>query len=115
MPRALIFLVPLFLVLLAAIACDGDEDGSPPGNRITPPSSLDEFLDQYVDEEIIEERCTYDPGDATVDCGDIPYQTDPPPADDDAQCAVLLVNDEPIAVRCSSEEPLTIIYYAIAR
>ena len=83
--------------------------------RITPPESAGEYLNQYAEEEIIEERCTFDSEDARVDCRNISYHPDPPPQDDDAECSVLLVNDEPIAVRCASQEPLAVIYYAIAQ
>ena len=133
MPRALIVLTTLFAALSVAVACGGTGDSSPnaegtasasiegtpvdgtPGvTRITPPESAGEYLNQYAEEEIIEERCTFDSKDARVDCRNIPYNVDPPPQDDDAECLILLVNDEPIAVRCASQEPLSVIYYAIA-
>ncbi len=130
MPRLLILLVPLLSFLLAASACNGNgsESRSPtpePGTTaqpidpnepigVTPPDSVTEFLNQYADEQINQVECTLDADAGQIACGENGlYSPDPAPPDPNAVCAVLLVNDEPIAVTCTSQTPLTANYYVI--
>ena len=140
MRRTLLLVLLLLIAALAVYGCGGGSkgssntprpgegspsaaaDGTPgaagtPGadNEIVPPDDLGEFLGRYVDKEITDERCSYDAAAVKVDCGDRgSYTPNPKPPDDEAGCAALIVEEEPIAVRCSSKTPLTVNYYQIA-
>jgi hypothetical protein len=100
---------------------DGEEtpaatvEASPTPLAVQPPEDLDAFLQQYEQDAIRQESCaSYDPDAAKVDCEEFgQYSVDPLPQDPKAICHVLLVNEEPIAVTCTSQEPLTVIYYVV--
>lgn len=63
---------------------------------------------------LLEKPCTFDAATSEVDCGENGlYAPDPPPADEDAECAVFLAQDQPLFVTCSL--PQTVIYYDIPR
>jgi hypothetical protein len=139
MPRLLVILIPLVALAFAAIACDNDggADSPEPSTPIASPTTQPElaqtqttasnrapvtvtqidneteFLDQFADQRIIQQTCTLDAATAEVDCaGDGLYQPDPPPAQD-AACAVLVIDQRPIAVTCTIQEPLSVTYYEV--
>ncbi len=121
--RLLTILVPLTVLLLAASACDGDggpDGSSTPGSgpdstsqRVIPPDDVAEFLDQFADQEVIQELCTFDAATGQVDCGENGvYGPDPLP-DEDAGCNLLLADGEPAALACAVQAPLSVTYYVI--
>lgn len=84
------------------------------GTRIQPPEDLAKFLDKYKDKQITSQSCDLDHALGEADCGDNGrYALDPVPADASATCQVRLVDGKPIAVVCSSQEPLTVTYYEV--
>ena len=59
-------------------------------------------------------NCDFDPSAGEVDCDEQGlYAVDPLPQDQAADCDVLLVGEQPIAVACTSQDPLTVVYYAV--
>jgi hypothetical protein len=133
-------LVPLLFVL-AASACHGDGGPATSPTPVTPTPSptpaptpsptptavpsptptiirvtpLDghEFSERYREKWLVQRRCTFDVAAGQVDCGeDGLYQPDPPPAEN-AGCAILLLEDEPVALNCTVQEPLSVMYYEI--
>jgi len=121
---------------------DGDDDGKTPGPQTTdsasePPATApgetptvpppatqgtpavqppdeDAFLAQFQGQSIIQETCTFDPSTVLTDCGSFGlYAIDPPIVGQDISCALLIVEDTPRAVRCSSVEPQQVKTYEI--
>ena len=60
-----------------------------------------------------ETTCTFNPATVIANCDGALYAVDPPLTGQDVSCSALRVNDEPVAIRCTSQVPLTTIYYAI--
>lgn len=114
---------------LVAFACSGDDEAAPTSTptptitpvstpppspalsspepsaiRITPPEDPRELIKQLEDEQVLGERCTYDATGGTADCGARGlYELDPPLLDDEGECNVFLVEDQPIAVSCATD------------
>ena len=71
-------------------------------------------LSQYEGETIDDEQCSFDPAAGTASCpGRGTYALTPPLIGEDVSCSVLIVQAEPVAVRCTSQEPLQTVYYEI--
>ena len=84
------------------------------GTRIQPPEDLAKFLDKYKDKQITSQNCELNAVLGEANCGDNGrYALDPAPPGALATCDVRLVDGKPIAVVCSSHEPLTVTYYEI--
>jgi hypothetical protein len=100
-----------------ATPSDGDEETPEPERTpqaIAPPADVSEYLAQYEDDTILQSNCDYDPSLGVVDCGEHGlYAVNPLPTDPAADCDVLLVDDQPVAVACTLQEPLTVVYYAV--
>lgn len=122
---------------LATFACDGGDEAAPtptptptvtsaatpspqstPSSpepsaiRISPPEDRGEFLEQFEDEQMTGERCTYGAAGGSADCGASGlYELDPPPPGDEVDCSVFLVEGQPVAVSCATET--TAVLYAI--
>ncbi len=92
---------------------------APPSPTSTPipavaPSDLVVFLAQYQGQTIDEATCQFDPRSGLSTCpNQNTYAIDPSLTGQDIECSVLIVQGEPIAIRCSSQEPLQTVYYDI--
>ncbi len=79
---------------------------------VTALTDVADYLAQYEGEEIIEVQCAYDPDAGLIDCdSDGLYDPEPLPIGENTRCRVLLVNDDPIAVSCTTD--ITAIYYMV--
>ena len=110
--------VIVFIAVLLTLACGGAGSQPPdPDPAVTSVAFLPdprEFLLQFVDVTVIQERCTYRDDLGQADCGDFgKYSPAPPPTGEGVLCRVLLVDKGPVAVVCSIQEPAEILYYAI--
>ena len=141
MPKLVLALAASLALALLAVACD-DEGGpatsptpeatataeaaeespeaeeSPQPERtpqaVSPPDDLSDYLAQYEEDTILRVNCDFDPSAGEVDCDEQGlYAVDPLPQDQAADCDVLLVGEQPIAVACTSQDPLTVVYYAV--
>jgi hypothetical protein len=102
---------------------DTTPTATPTGTPTTPtptpipavaPDDLAAFLAQYRGQTIDEATCQFDPRTGLSSCpGRGTYAIDPPLSGQDIECSVLIVQDEPIAIRCTSQEPLKTLYYAV--
>jgi hypothetical protein len=91
-----------------------EAEPSPEATAIEATEDVDDLLNKYADATIRETDCDYDVASAGVDCGELGlYTLAPNPSGTDVVCDVLTVDDEPIAVSCTSQAPLTVIYYPI--
>ncbi len=80
------------------------------GTPAVAPADLSRFQGQTIDED----ECLFDPRTAVVTCpGRGTFAIDPPLVAQDISCSVLIVQNEPVAIRCSSQEPLQTVYYDI--
>lgn len=61
----------------------------------------------------VEAPCAYNPATVTATCDGEDYAVDPPLTGEDISCFTQNVNAEPVAIRCTSQSPLTTIYYVI--
>lgn len=57
--------------------------------------------------------CIYSPATVIATCGGVDYAVDPPLGGEDISCFTQVINSEPVAIRCTSQSPLTTIYYVI--
>ena len=84
-----------------------------PGAEGTPavaPADLSQYEGQTIDDE----QCSYTPAAGTAVCpGRGTYALAPPLIGEDISCSVLIVQAEPVAVRCTSQAPPQAIYYEI--
>jgi hypothetical protein len=72
------------------------------------------FLAGFADTTVEQSDCTYDPGTLIAGCGEHgDFSVDPPLTGQDISCAIGLVDGSPVFVQCSSQVPLTTIYYEI--
>lgn len=106
---------------------DGDDDGdgqpsgetsdatpAPEGIPAVHIPNIAEWLEQnHPGVSPTETDCTYNPSTVIATCNDTDYAVDPPLIGEDVACFALNVNGEPVAIRCTSQEPLTTIYYEI--
>ena len=80
--------------------------------RVTALTDVADYLAQYEGEEIIGVQCAYDPDAGLIDCdSDGLYDPEPLPTGEVTRCLVLLVNDVPIAVSCTTD--ISAIYYMV--
>jgi len=78
------------------------------------PVNLSDFLAQFQGQTINEKPCQFNPRTAIVACvGNGTYALTPPLTGQDISCSLLIANDKPIAIRCTSQEPLQTLYYVI--
>ena len=94
---------------------NGDSTATPGG---TPATLIDDpadwFATNYPGVSLPREDCIFNPGTFITTCpphGD--FSVDPPLTGEDVSCQSLLVNNEPVALSCTSQNPLTTIYYEI--
>ena len=119
MARQFVLLALVLLPALFALACDnaGVPNQFTPTPGVTPvttPANVREFLAQFVDETVIQEACTYREDLDQIDCGSLGrYGPNPPPTGEAIVCSVLLVEDQPVAVTCTTQEPRQLLYYAV--
>ena len=77
------------------------------------PQDQTAFLDQFSDQEIAFSTCQFNPSTAVTDCDGVKYAVDPPLGGQDVSCRLGVVNGKPELINCTSQEPLTSIYYDI--
>jgi hypothetical protein len=98
---------------------DGDEttrDATPAAEGIRAvqqPNYPDWLAQNYPDVSPVEAPCAYNPATVTATCDGEDYAVDPPLTGEDISCFTQNVNAEPVAIRCTSQSPLTTIYYVI--
>jgi hypothetical protein len=101
---------------------DGEEtpvDGEPTrtaaseGIRAVAPADQPAFLNQFQS-EINYEDCQFNPSTVITDCpGHGQYAVDPPLSGQDISCRIGSVEGKAELINCTSQEPLTSIYYDI--
>jgi len=77
------------------------------------PNYPDWLAENYPDISPIEAPCAYNPATVTATCDGEDYAVDPPLTGEDISCFTQNVNSKPVAIRCTSQSPLTTIYYVI--
>lgn len=106
---------------------DGDDDGNgepsgatsdatpaPQGIPATHIPNIAEWLSEnHPGVAPAETDCTYNPATLIATCDGVQYAVNPPLTGEDVACFALNVNNEPVAIRCTSQQPLTTIYYEI--
>jgi hypothetical protein len=91
------------------------QDPAGEGIPVTAPAEQAAFLERFEGQEVAQQACPYNPATRLADCaGYAVYAPDPPLAGQDISCFVLIVNGEPAALRCTSQEPLETLYYEIS-
>jgi hypothetical protein len=84
------------------------------GIRAVQQSNYPEWLaENHPDVSPVEAPCAYNPATVTATCDGEDYAVDPPLTGEDISCFTQNVNSEPVAIRCTSQSPLTTIYYVI--
>ncbi len=72
------------------------------------------FAENYPGVSPGDADCQYNPAEFFADCGGLgEFSPDPPLIGAGVECAALIVNNEPIALRCTSADPLSTAYYDI--
>ncbi len=82
-----------------------------PATLIEDPNAF--FSANYPGKSPTESECAFSPVSFVVTCGTDKYAVDPPLEGEDVTCALLSIDEEPVAIRCTSQEPLQAIYYEI--
>lgn len=82
-----------------------------PATLIEEPNSF--FSTNYPGKSPTQSECGFSPVSFIVTCGSDKYAVDPPLEGQDVTCALLTIDDKPVAVRCNSQEPLQSAYYEI--
>ncbi len=82
-----------------------------PATLIEEPNSF--FSTKYPGKSPTQSDCAFSPTTFVVTCGRDKYAVDPPLEGQDVTCALLNIDDDPVAVRCNSQEPLQSAYYEI--
>jgi hypothetical protein len=94
---------------------NGDATPAPGGTPATFVEDISDWLaTNYPGVSPQNEDCIFNPGTFITTCpphGD--YSVDPPLTGEDVTCQSLLVNDEPVAINCRSQDPLQSIYYEV--
>jgi len=70
-------------------------------------------LSRYEGQTITQEDCRFDPRSSSAICSRGTYNLIPTFTGEDISCSVLIVQDKPVVVGCSSQAPLQTVYYAI--
>lgn len=105
---------------------DGDDDGGEPtdvSGDATPaaegipavhqPNYSAWLSENYPGVSPVEGDCVYSPATVIATCDGTDYAVDPPLIGEDISCYTQQVNGDPVALRCTSQVPLTTIYYVI--
>jgi len=95
---------------------DSTSDATPAPSGIPAvqqPNYQDWFAENYPGVSPIEADCVYNPASVLATCDGTDYAVDPPLIGEDVSCFTQNVNAEPVAIRCTSQVPLTTIYYVI--
>jgi len=82
-----------------------------PATLIEDPNGF--FSSNYPGKSPTQSECAFSPVTYVVACGSDKYAPAPPLRGQDVTCALLSVDDAPVAIRCNSQEPLQAIYYEI--
>ena len=82
-----------------------------PATFIEDPTAF--FSTNYPGKQISESECGFSPVTYVVTCGSDKYAPNPPLTGQDVACVLLSVDGAPVAIRCTSQEPLLSIYYDI--
>lgn len=82
-----------------------------PATAIEDPAAF--FSTNYPGKPVNESQCIFSPVTYVVTCGSDKYAPDPPLTGQDVACALLTIDKTPVAIRCTSQEPLLSIYYEI--
>jgi hypothetical protein len=87
---------------------------NPGGTPAVAPTDQAGFLSQFTDATIDLGDCTFDPSTLIAGCGQHgDFAVDPPLTGQDVSCQVGLADGAAVFVQCSSQDPLTTIYYDI--
>lgn len=71
-------------------------------------------LTQYQGQTINLEECLFDPRTTLATCpGRGTYAPEPPIIGEDISCVIAIVEDQPVALQCRSEQPQQAVTYAI--
>ncbi|MDO8617224.1 MAG: hypothetical protein Q7T33_16065 [Dehalococcoidia bacterium] len=102
----------------AAARTDGTEAPPSPaaeGARAVAPADQNTFVATFQGQSNLrEEQCSYSPATRITNCpGRGLFAVDPPLAGEDISCALLTADDQAVAIRCRSQEPLEALYYEI--
>jgi len=94
---------------------NGDATPAPGGTTATLINDIAGWLaTNYPTVSPLREDCVFNPGTFITTCpGHGEYSVNPPLTGEDVTCQSLLVNDEPVAINCTSQSPLQTIYYEI--
>src|SRR5574341_24331 len=88
-----------------------------PASEGTPATFIDDpaafFSTNYPGKQISESECGFSPVTYVVTCGSDKYAPNPPLTGQDVTCVLLSIDSVPVAIRCTSQEPLQSIYYEI--
>lgn len=101
-------------------------DGQPSTNGATPaavgtptvhvPDSTAWQKENYPGVVFDQIDCVFNPATVVVTCpGYGEFAPNPPLVGEDIGCLASLVNDEPVAITCTSQSPLTSIFYEVQR
>jgi hypothetical protein len=83
-----------------------------PATFLADPSGF--LSENYPGKSTIDVACAFSPVTVLVTCPEFgKFAVDPPMTGQDISCYVLTIEDEPVLVRCSSQEPLQSAYYEI--
>lgn len=82
-----------------------------PATFIADPAAF--FSTNYPGKQTSESECGFSPVTFVVTCGSDKYAPNPPLTGQDVACFLLSVDGVPVAIRCTSQEPLQSIYYEI--
>ncbi len=84
------------------------------GTLAVAPDDQAAFLARFADKTIDYEDCQFDPATSATDCGEnSTYRVDPVLTGQDVSCRVGLVDDAPVLINCTSQDPAQSIYYEI--
>jgi len=83
-----------------------------PATFLADPSGY--LSENYPGKSTVDVACAFSPVTVLVTCPEFgKFAVDPPMTGQDISCYVLTIEDEPVLVRCSSQEPLQSAYYEI--
>ncbi len=82
-----------------------------PATFIEDPTAF--FSTNFPGQSSSESECGFSPVTYVVTCGSDKYAPNPPLAGQDVACVLISFNAAPVAIRCTSQEPLQSIYYEI--
>ena len=99
-----------------AARTDGAEAPPSPaaeGARAVAPADQNTFVATFQGQSNLrEEQCSYSPATRITNCaGRGLFAVDPPLTGQDISCGLLTADDQAVAIRCTSQEPLETLYY----